>query len=642
MDSKQLELFDKFNQPNNLLFSEVFPDTESDEVEYKSAKDGFPNSFWETYSAFGNTNGGVIVLGVKEKKNQLFVEGLDDATIEKYKKDFWNTANNRQKASVNLLRNEDVREYLLEDKKVLAFRVSPALRTQKPVFLNGNPLGNTYKRNYEGDYKCTDEEVRRMLADADLSVRPDSRILEGYTMDDFDAESIKQYRQLFASNQPTHNWLALDDKQLLTMLGGYRIDRKTKNEGPTLAGILMFGKSLSITDPECCPQFFPDYRELLSDDPAERWSDRIIPDGTWEANLFQFFRKVWPKLSNRLPKPFKLSKGVRLDETLAHTALREAFVNALIHTDYSAPGNIIIASKPNIFSFSNPGTLLVTLEQYYTGGISECRNTSLQKMFLMIGSAEKAGSGVGKILSGWSASHWRTPFLNVETNPDRLILELPMFSILPEETLLDLKGLFGDKVEKLDKDKLTILAVCHIEGEVSNRSLQYMISKHRTDITKMLQDLTKEGYLISDNKSRWTTYHLNTEFAKDLPVDISKHDSSPANLDSSSTNLDSSPTNVDSSSANLDSSDGNLDTSEQKKEQIRRISKKLSKEQLQALIMSICKDDFISAEEIADATERKIPYLRNEIIPKMIEEDKLERLYPDNPHHPNQKYKTKK
>jgi ATP-dependent DNA helicase RecG len=116
--------------------------------------------------------------------------------------------------------------------------------------------------------------------------------------------------------------------------------------------------------------------------------------------LFNFYLKVWPKLSSNLPKPFQLKEGQRKDETPAHVALRESFVNALIHTDYTAPGNIVIEHRKDNFSFSNPGTLLVSLYQYYHGGISECRNPNLQKMFLMIGSAEKAGSGVNKILAG--------------------------------------------------------------------------------------------------------------------------------------------------------------------------------------------------------------------------------------------------
>ena len=639
--NNQLDLFE--NEEWSFLHSvyDTFPNNEFSELEYKSAQGGFPSDFWKTYSAFANSNGGLIVFGVSEKKGLLKIDGLEEDKISSLKKVFWDKINNPDAVNSNLLTDDDVKEVEVNSKKVLVFKIPSAKRTQKPIHLTRNPFDNTYKRNHEGDYKCTREEVRRMLADADTSMQHDSRILEGFSMDDIDTNSLKKYRQLFAGAKPSHPWLALDDKELLEKLGGYRKDRVSKKEGFTVAGLLMFGKSESIIDQECVPNFFPDFREMLSNDPNIRWTDRISPDGTWEANLFQFYLKIWPRLSSSLPKPFQLKDGVRQDETPAHIAIREAFVNALIHTDYTAPGNIIIEHRTDSFLFSNPGTLLVSLHQYYQGGISECRNPSLQKMFLMMGSAEKAGSGVNKIMAGWEYAHWRSPYLQVNQQPDRLILELPMFSIIPEETLFDLRFRFGNEIDTLGKDELTILATCHIEGEVTNSRLQYMIDQHRTEITKILQELCKRGYLLSESKGRWTTYHLNSNFLN------ANMDTSENNVDTSSTELinrqdeENLDINMDTSHANMDTSRVNMDTSDKNQTQKvdEGVKSRMKKEDLEAIILEVCNVEYKTLEDIATAIGKTSKYLKNSIMPELIKSGKLERLYPKI-NHPHQAYKT--
>lgn len=98
--------------------------------------------------------------------------------------------------------------------------------------------------------------MKRLIADSDENHPRDSRILCNYSIEDIDKETLTQYRQLFANLKPSHPWLSLNDLEFLTKLEAYRKDRHTKEEGFTLAGILMFGKTESITDPECAPNYF--------------------------------------------------------------------------------------------------------------------------------------------------------------------------------------------------------------------------------------------------------------------------------------------------------------------------------------------------------------------------------------------------
>ena len=87
---------------NNFDLSRFDNYKEDNRREVKSANGGFPSSLWETYSAFANCYGGVIILGVKEEKDGTWkTTGLKN--VDKLRKDFWNIVNNTSKVSINLL-----------------------------------------------------------------------------------------------------------------------------------------------------------------------------------------------------------------------------------------------------------------------------------------------------------------------------------------------------------------------------------------------------------------------------------------------------------------------------------------------------------------------------------------------------------
>jgi ATP-dependent DNA helicase RecG len=106
-----------------------------------------------------NTRGGVILLGVEDDGTLC---GLKD--LGSLKKSFWDTINNRGKVSINLLGRNDVQEVEHPKGMILAIRVPRASRYQVPVFIGQNPLTGTYRRNSEGDYHCTEQEVGRSFS----------------------------------------------------------------------------------------------------------------------------------------------------------------------------------------------------------------------------------------------------------------------------------------------------------------------------------------------------------------------------------------------------------------------------------------------------------------------------------------------
>lgn len=481
-------------------------------LECKKAESTLPNSLWETYSSFANTDGGVILFGVEEHlkeadPNKRF-SFLSIKNPDQRIKDFWNTINS-DKVSSNILVDANIGVCTVNGADIVWIRIPPASYRQRPVYINGNPMKGSFKRNYEGDYHCTDDEVKSMLRDASDSGN-DGGLLNGYTMDDIDINSLRSYRIEFEHRNPDHVWNGDDDQTFLKNMGGYAIDRVTGKGWITTAGLLMFGKGVSIR--ERFDNIRMDYIDESNRLPESRWSDRLTYDGMWENNLYNFMRQVIPKLVSSLKRPFRLDGMVRIDDTPVHKAIREAVVNMMIHSDYLITGVLKIVKMDNGFAFSNPGNLKLPVRAIYEGGHSIARNPRIQTMFRMIGYGDNIGSGFPTILNAWGEENWRKPDLSANEDLHQVELKLWMISLMPQECTDILQKLFGSSYVHLSSNEQIILGTAYLEGFVTNSRLQSMLELHSTEIGHILSGLVEKAMLVADRKGRWTTYKINNQY----------------------------------------------------------------------------------------------------------------------------------
>lgn len=137
---------------------------EDNRIEAKQALGGLPESIWETYSAFANAEGGIILLGVEELPDKS-LHALDLLDPQWLIDDFWAILNDPRKVSVNILTAENVQIHEVDGKNIIAITIPKAEARHRPVYVENDIYRGTYRRNGEGDYRCTREEIDAMLVE---------------------------------------------------------------------------------------------------------------------------------------------------------------------------------------------------------------------------------------------------------------------------------------------------------------------------------------------------------------------------------------------------------------------------------------------------------------------------------------------
>lgn len=369
---------------------EKLEDIEWEDFEVKAAGRGLPKTTWETVSAFSNTSGGWLVFGVTQTKAGYDITGVDRP--EKIEQDFMTTLRgekfNRKIHSIS-------RKYVIDGKTVLAFYI-PMAET-KPVYFNAQ--SNTFIRTGSGDQRATKEEIDAMYRDQAFGSQ--DRNVTAYKFEDLHRQTIESYKTFLKYNNPGHRYNQLNERQLLEKLHALQDDQAT------VGGLLVFGTYDVIED------FLTDFRIDYLEIPGISYSDAEVRFSyrlSEEENLYQYFFSIMDRLVKKIELPFTLqSNGFATDNQQQLTAIREALVNLLMHSDYFSTMKPRIRVFSDRIEYMNPGRLPKDVEAIMQEDFTQPRNPVIARIFRVIKLAETAGSGFDKMFRGWQAYYHTLP-----------------------------------------------------------------------------------------------------------------------------------------------------------------------------------------------------------------------------------------
>ena len=456
---------------------------EWNDVEFKRAQRGIPDSAYETVSAFSNTEGGWLVFGIQDGAGGYEIVGVLE--VDKIQNDFLSVLRSGQKLNRVIV----AKERLIEDdgRTLLVFHIPEARRQDKPVYLNGD-IRRSFLRRGAGDERCTQTEIERLLRDA-ADERHDAQTMDLDPERCFDDKSLRWYRKRFDDRNPGHDE-SLSHMEFLHHWG-FVIEAGDRLR-PTRAAVLLFGTEPAFH--QLLPRPVVDWqwsRGNWSEELAEeRWADRLVI----ETNLVKTWRALISRYLQRAEKPFSIDPETlqRDDRPPDYIAFREGVINLLIHQDYADH-----TRKPVIRSFDdrvimwNPGDVFAGTRELLDPGEKEVRNPRIVAAFRRIGLSEQAGTGIRAIFGNWQRLGRVPPVIDNDRARKAFQLTLLNEELLSEEQLR-FQASLGIHLDEAGARAFAF--VCR-EGEMSPRDVRAVTGLSGAVARSILERLAAEGLI---------------------------------------------------------------------------------------------------------------------------------------------------
>lgn len=453
---------------------------ESETLELKSAENGLPLSFWETYSSFANTEGGVVYLGIKETKDGNLLTNIKNP--KQIIESILTTVRNKTKVSLPLINESSIEMLNINGNNVIKISIPEAPRNEKPVYLNSN-ISDTYIRMGDGDHKADINEIRSMLVDNSTENYDYLPNKMNYGFETVNLETLHSFRSKYELVHPRNYYSSLNDEDFLTAIGALI---KNKDGLPVLTNgaLLMFGNYFKITS--VFENYMLDYREASSME--EKWNYRICSDDmNWSGNMYDFYSMVYLRDEPFFSKPFVIKKGQDVGSLPGDEALREILASAFSNYSPFLPGGLVVLMTGDRLVVRNTGRIKVGLEQAIKGGKTNPRNLQIQTFFRLLGVSDKAGTGIPKVFSIAKELSAPTPLLVEKAYPEETMLTFYLVQVKDEKP----------QTPSIHQQMLEYIAS---KGElgITPKEMEELFSFSRTYINKNLKALEEKGFIRSN------------------------------------------------------------------------------------------------------------------------------------------------
>ena len=372
------------------MIEQLLAENEGKTIEFKETARSL-GGIMKTVVAFANSAGGTIIVGIKDKTKEIV--GLPDILSEEER------LANAITDSILPLLTPDIEVQSIRGKELLVIRVAHSIG---PYYLKSEGSERGVYVRFGSTNRAVDVE---MLDSLRLLAKKVSYDELPHPQGHLDIEVMKNVFE-WVGKRPTAQ--ALENLGVETSRSGKKY--------PSNGGILLFGVNRM--------QLFPD-SQIRCALFAGATREKILDQTDIDAPLPIAADKIIAFIERHISKEGRIGRMQREDiPQYPAVAIREAVINALLHTDYAMTGcHIQVAIFGDRIEFTNPGGLPFgqTIEKALAGS-SRIRNRVIARVFRELHLTEQWGSGLRRIMEACKAQGLKPPLIEELNNQFRLTL----------------------------------------------------------------------------------------------------------------------------------------------------------------------------------------------------------------------------